>query len=153
MEKLAYVAWLKEDFAAGQQLDTRFEGGGILRVAAGVYLNPKAAAVQLYNPEQALELATKALNSSAYPGDPSGGGQYYENYAILADALQQLDADRPNSGYKEKAVTLVTTGLTEMDERIALDDLPLGREPEFRHYYERVKASYKELTGLDWPQK
>lgn len=152
LEKLAYVAWLKEDFAAGQMLDTRFEGGGIQRVAAGVYVNPKAAAVQLYNPEQALALATKALQSSAYPGDSSSGSEYYENHAIVADSLQQLAADRPNDGFQTTALNHVTQALKEMDERSELDDLPVGRGPEFRHYYKRVKVSYQELTGLEWPQ-
>lgn len=152
MEKLAYVSWLKEDIAAGQALDTRFEGGGILRIAAGVYLNPKAAVVQLYNPELSVSLATQALQSAAYPGSSSSGAQYYENHAILADAFQQLDSDRPNNGFKEKAIAKTISALKEMDERIEFGDLPAGREPEFNWYYSRLKSSYFELTNAQWPQ-
>jgi len=153
MEKLAYVSWLKEDIAAGQTLDTRFEGGGILRVAAGVYVNPKASVVQLYNPELAIQMATQALASGPFPGSPSSGIHYYENYAILAKALKQMDADRPDSGFKEKAIAKTTSALKEMDERIEFEDLPVGREPEFKWYYSQIKNIYKELTALDWPQR
>jgi hypothetical protein len=153
MEKLAYVSWLKEDIAAGQTLDTRFEGGGILRVAAGVYVNPAAAVVQLYNPELAVNMATQALSAGAYPGSPSTGAEYYENHAILANSLQQLDSDRPQSGFKEKAIAKAESALKEMDERIEFEDLPAGREPEFKWYYSQLKKVYKELTNLEWPQK
>ena len=150
MEKLAYAQWLKADLAKGITLDTRFEGGGILRVASGVYSNPKAAPVQMYDPDRALLWANQAVASQAYPGDPSDGTQYYENLEAKVKVLMQLASDRPNSDFKQQAMNVATSTLSEMDERFALDDLPAGRAPEFRYAYTRTKEFYKELTGTDW---
>jgi len=150
MEKLAYSQWLKADIAKGVTLDTRFEGGGILRVASGVYSNPKAAPVQMYDPDRALGWATQSVASPAYPGDPSDGTQYYENLEVKVKVLMQLASDRPNSDFKQQAMNAATSMLSEMDERFALDDLPAGRAPEFRYTYVRTKEFYKELTGTDW---
>lgn len=149
-EKLAYSQWLKADLAKGLTLDTRFEGGGILRVSSGVYSNPKAAPVQMYDPDRALAWATLSMTSQPFPGDPSGGGQYYENPTAQVKALMQLASDRPNSDFKQQAMNVATSILSEMDERFALEDLPSGRAPEFRYSYRRIKEFYKELTGIDW---
>jgi hypothetical protein len=150
MEKLAYSQWLKADLAKGLTLDTRFEGGGILRVSSGVYSNPKAAPVQMYDPDRALLWANQAVASQAYPGDPSDGAQYYENLEVRVKVLMQLASDRPNSEFKQQAMNAATSMLSEMDERFALDDLPAGRAPEFRYTYLRTKGFYKDLTGTDW---
>ena len=150
MEKLAYSQWLKADLAKGLTLDTRFEGGGILRVASGVYSNPKAAPVQMYDPDRALLWATQATASQPFPGDPAGGAQYYENPEAVVKSLMQLASDRPNSDFKQQAMNAATTVLSEMDERFALDDLPAGRAPEFRYAYKRTKTFYKDLTGIEW---
>lgn len=150
-EKLAFTPWINDTLTEGLKLDTRYEGGGVERLAAGVYSNPAAKPLGLYKPAEALNLVNKALGEESYPGDPSNGANYYDNWQGKASVLRQLHEDTPNGGYKQQAITLVTDTLTEMDDRIANDDLPAGRGAEFQFNYGKLKTHYKELTGDNWP--
>jgi hypothetical protein len=149
-EKLAFTSKLTETLDQGRALDTRYEGAGILRVAAGVYSNPATRPLGIYNPEEALSIADQALSSQPYPGDPSGGANYYDNWQGKVSVLIQLHADDPNGGYGQQAQELAQQKLTEMDEKLADDDLPEARGPEFKHFYKKIKEQYHDLTGQDW---
>lgn len=150
-EKLAFTNWIKTDIEKGQTLDTRYEGGGINRLAAGLYSNPATKPLGIYNPTQALQAIDKALQEQPYPGDPSGGASYYDNWNGKAEVLLQLHSDDPSGGYKDQVADMTTDKLTEMDEKIQDEDLPQQRGPEFNFNYKKLKSEYKTSTGSEWP--
>lgn len=151
-EKLAFTPKVVDDIEKGQTLDTRYEGGGIGRLAAGVYSNPAARPLGLYKPNEALELIDAALAEQPFPGDPSNGSSYYDNWQGKASVLIQLHDDNPNGGFRQQGIDMVTDKLTEMEEKIADDDLPAERSAEFHFNYKKLKEHYRTLTGQDWPQ-
>ncbi len=68
-----------------------YEGGGILRVKAGVKGNPEAKGLPggLYNPEEALVLVNEATDAEAYPGNLPGA-LFCENFRRKIITLNEL---------------------------------------------------------------
>jgi hypothetical protein len=68
-----------------------YEGGGILRVKAGVKGNPEAKGLPggLYNPEEALVLINEATEAEAYPGNLPGM-LFCENFRRKIITLNEL---------------------------------------------------------------
>ena len=142
-QKLAFTSWITWSIDEGQQTDTRFDGGGIHRLTAGVYSNPQADLLGIYQPEYALEEIYKALRSEAYPGDPSNGASYYDNWKGLIEVLMELDRN-------DEAIEALEEALPELQELIEEDELPAGRGPEAIYNYKSMKKFYEELTGDEW---
>ena len=91
LENLQNVGRLRKAISEGKQYDTTYEGGGILRVEAGVISNPKAKPIPgLYKPEAAASLIDQAIESPAYPGSSNAGSDYCENYKRKVMILQEL---------------------------------------------------------------
>ena len=132
---------LKKTISEGLKLDTRYEGGGMLRMTAAVYLNEKARPLGLYRPQRAMELikqaiASEATDDPAYP-IPLAGTDIAENYYHYAEAL--LKSDRG-----AEAIELLEQTISEYEELIELDALPAGREPEAIYYLGKLR---RRLTG------
>ena len=132
---------LKKTINEGLKLDTRYEGGGMLRMTAAVYLNEKARPLGLYRPQQAMELIKRAIASEAVydPAYPTslGGTDIAENYYHYAEAL--LKNDRGT-----EAIELLEQTISENEELIELEALPAGREPEAIYYLSKLR---RRLTG------
>lgn len=150
-EKLAFTSWISRDIRNGQAVDQRYEGGGINRLAAGLWSNPATRPLGIYNPQDALRAIDQALTAQAYPGDPSSGSSYYDNWQGKATVLLQLHADDPSGGHLQAVTDLTTSKLAEMDEKIEDDDLPARRGAEFHFNYKKLKEHYHQATGQDWP--
>ena len=123
IERLMKVQDMKKMIAGGLALDRRYYGGGILRLAAGLYSNPMARPVGLYNPDDALVKVTEALAGAAYPGDANDGSSYYANARYKVETLRELNR-------KSEALELATTAIAEIEELTAAGALPIGIEPE-----------------------
>jgi len=106
-------------------IDTRYMGGGIYRVIAGVIKDDLSSLVRsdLPNRAKALDLADKAIASSAYPGDDNAGDSYYSNFRGRGDVLNRL-------GRKDEAKAWLNKYIGEIDELIAGNELPVGLEAE-----------------------
>lgn len=127
---------LKKAINEGLKLDTRYEGGGLPRMTAAVYLNEKARPIGLYRPQQALALieqaiASEAIEDPAYPS-PLSGADIAENYYHYAKALLK-------NSRKNEAIELLEQTIAEYEELDELDALPVGREPEARYYLGKMK--------------
>lgn len=135
---------LKRAISEGLKLDTRYEGGGLPRMVAAVYLNKKARPIGLYKPETALELVEAAIASEgvedrAYP-EILTGADIAENYYHYAEAL--LKNDR-----KDEAIEILEETITEYEELIELEALPVGREPEAEYYLEKLRERLAAYTS------
>ena len=115
------------DLRAELALDSRYLGGGLYRVLAGVYRDDLASLLRssLPNREVALEWIDRSLAAAAFPGDPNSGDMYYANVRGRGDILIRL-------GRTAEARELLTAGIAEIDELIAGDALPEGLEAESR---------------------
>lgn len=149
-EKLAFTKKITDSITAGQNLDTRFEGGGINRLSAGVKSNPATKPLGIYAPATALNEINKALSEGPYTGDPSSGALYYDNWQGKVSVLMQLAEDNPSGGYKQQAIDTAKAALTELQGKIEDDDLPTGRGAEAKFNYGKLKDYYKQLTGTEW---
>jgi len=149
-QKLAFTSHIEYHIEQGMELSHRYEGAGILRLAAGLYSNPQTQALGIYDVHYAKEAIDSAVEQQAYPGDPSDGSQYYDNWNGMVQVLRQLHADEPDAGWEDEAIATCEEILGEMDYRIEEDDLPSGREAEFKFNYNKIKEWYKEMTGQDW---
>src|SRR5690606_37194782 len=117
------------------RLDTRFEGGGLHRLAAGVYSNPQARLLGLYQPDYAFEEIQKALRAEAYPGDPSSGALYYDNWQGMIQVMRELEET-------DEAIAVMEDTIAELQERIADESLPQGREAEAIFNYKKLKEHW-----------
>jgi len=151
-EQKVFSGTLKSDIqdAYTNKVDLNFEGGGILRVEAGIYSNPAASAVGLYNPKLALTRIDAALRAT-------DGNRFYDNVERRADVLRQLAVDEPTGRpdassptWKELAQSYTKAKLAEMDDIIDAEDYPLGRKAEFLFNYGQLKDIYQGLTGQTW---
>jgi tetratricopeptide (TPR) repeat protein len=98
------------------------EGGGINRLAAGVYSNEKARPLGIFKPEEALAAIDNALASPGIPGGTSGKN-FYENWRIKGRVLVTL-------GRTDEARALMNDKIAEISALVDNDELPQGREPE-----------------------
>ncbi|NBX17159.1 MAG: hypothetical protein EBR09_07325 [Proteobacteria bacterium] len=123
----------------GLSTDTRYEGGGLYRLGAAVYL--KIPEIFGGGVDKSFDYGTRALASQAFPGtqDPATAtGDYFFNvYDHRAQALAK-------KGRKSEAIAL----LREAIERIEGGDLPSGREPETRLHKRDLEATLASLQSL-----
>jgi hypothetical protein len=140
LASLPQVPTLKALIAGGQTQDVRFEGGGIYRLMAGVYSNKAAIAVGLYRPDDALAAAKNAVAQGAYPGDPSGGADYYDNWRGLA-----LTQDE--KGLKDDAIATLNDKIAELQDLADNNALPQGREAEAKWNLQQMKDHLARLQS------
>jgi hypothetical protein len=139
LASLPYVPTLLDMIEKGLAQDTRFEGGGIFRLAAGVYGNKKAQPLGLYQPEKALEMIEKSLVSAAFPGDANSGAKWFDNWRGKATALVELERNAD-------AKTILTSGIAKINDLIDDDELPAGRTPETMWILSKME---EELAALN----
>ena len=128
---------MKHAMNEGMKLDTRYEGGGIPRMIAAVYLNSRVKPLGLYRPEEGLELLKTALASPSiadpsYP-EPITGVDAIENYYHYAEGLWKNDL-------QQEAVDLLVQTLEEYNELAELNELFAGREPETHYYATKIEV-------------
>lgn len=106
-------------------IDTRYQGGGIYRVIAGIIKDDLSSLIRddLPNRAKAMDLADMAMASQAYPGDPNAGDAYYSNFRGRGDLLIKL-------GRNDEAREWLNRYIAEIDELIAANELPAGMEVE-----------------------
>jgi hypothetical protein len=140
LQRVLRVPLMKELIAGGEGLDTRYYGGGIFRVFAGIASNPDARAVGLYNPQLALTKLNTAIDLEPYPGESLAGKDYYSNYRYKVETLIEL-------GQKAEALAVATTAIEEIDELIAASALPEGQGPETITEHIRLKGLRAKLEA------
>lgn len=140
LQALIRIPTLKSAIDEALKLDTRFEGGGIPRIIAAVYLNHKAKPLGLYRPKEAAKLMDKALKSKEIEDraylHPISGADVLENYYFQSSALWENDR-------KDDAIALLEDTILEYEELMEMDALFEGREPETLVYFERTKNLLK----------
>jgi tetratricopeptide (TPR) repeat protein len=123
----------------GLTTDSRYEGGGLNRLASAVYL--KIPEIFGGGVDKSFDYSTRALSAQAFPGsqDPATatGDYFYNVYEHRALALAK-------KGRKAEAIAL----LKEAIERIDGGDLPVGREPETRLHKRDLEAALASLQSL-----
>ncbi|NBW82437.1 hypothetical protein EBR21_11850 [bacterium] len=123
----------------GLSTDSRYEGGGLNRLASAVYL--KIPEIFGGGVDKSFEFNTRALSSQSFPGsqDPATatGDYFYNVYEHRALALAK-------KGRKAEAIAV----LKEAIERIDGGDLPVGREPETRLHKRDLVAALASLQSL-----
>jgi len=123
----------------GLQLDTRYEGGGLFRLASAVYL--KIPEIFGGGVEKSINFNNRALASEAFPDskDPATatGDYFYNVYDQRAQALAK-------KGRKDEAIAL----LSEAIERVDAGDLPFGREPETRLHRRDIEETLASLRSM-----
>ncbi len=160
--KLAFKLKMEESTAlettkVGDRYVGGFEGGGILRIFAGIYVNKKAILLRLYNPKQGLAFARVALESAPQANKPfaeMSGKDYFDNFYYEAQGLTAVGMQEKNRDLvmeaKNKLIKTVDT-ITELNEA---GELPAGREPEILHYQKVMKEFSETLTKClaesDW---
>jgi tetratricopeptide (TPR) repeat protein len=118
---LGKVGALKDALRNAEEMDkartTSYEGGGIHRVLAGIYIGSRAMSLfGLYDPEAALVHINKAL---------ALGPSHYNAYVIKADVLETL-------GQRSAAFALLEDARRDLKQAIKDSKLPAGYEPEAR---------------------
>lgn len=105
LENLANVGKLKKFVEEGKTLDTRYEGGGVLRVNAGVISNPKAKPIPgLYDPEQALVDIEAAIAKDPFPTQDMSGQDFCENYRRKVMVLKELGRNPEAKQFGEETI-------------------------------------------------
>ena len=128
----------QEDALESLNQGVAVEGGGILRVLSAVRGNRQAKPLGLYNPEEALSFAERALSTPTvevrpYPNE-LGGSDYHENYFFYAQAQLSLAIEREDRSVAEKALETIEEAIETLDDLEDLEELPKGREPETKWY-------------------
>lgn len=150
VEQLAFVSKLQDDVAKGLAFTpANYEGGGVHRLAAGIYENPQARGVGLYDPDKALVEIDTAIAQPAFQGQEAGN-LYFDNFQGKISVLRQLEKKHPQAGWNQKAIDLAAAALTSMQALLDAGTLPQGRSAEFKAQMGLIKVHYKELTGSDW---
>ena len=135
-----------------------FEAGGVLRALAGIRANFSARLLGLFDPNQAVEYATLALESEGgvyrpFP-DFLSGYDYYENHYYLVYALIAKAIENSDLSVADEAKTFAVDTIEEINELESEDSLPKGREVESRFSRKRIqglKASLDRCLGSsDW---
>ncbi len=123
-----------------------FEGGGCLRVLAGVYSNPKAQILNFFIPRQAEEYATKALDTREMANRPfstMAGRDYFENYYYQAFANLGIAIKEADQAYLKKGIEILDQGIEDIDFLIETGDLGVNRREGETLYYHRVMKAVK----------
>ncbi|MBM4251981.1 MAG: hypothetical protein FJ146_08425 [Deltaproteobacteria bacterium] len=155
LEQAAFSGALRDtvnaglDVASQSAASSAYEGGAVHRVAANVWSNPLARAVGLYDAKKALAQIDRALAAPAN-GSQDPGSLYFDNHHTKIVVLKQLHSDEPSAGWKQKAIDFANETLLDMMDRLAQDQIPASRAPEFQEIYDHIKISYRGLTGRDW---
>ena len=123
LRALPYVSLLLDLIEGGMEQDTRYEGGGIYRLAAGIYVDKQSQPLGLYDPDKALEMIELSLEQDAFPGDPNPGWMWYDNWRGKGLCLMELDR-------LEEAKDLLLEKREEIEILQEDEELPFGREPE-----------------------
>jgi hypothetical protein len=118
--------------------DTLYGGremGGILRIFAAVGCNPKARILLLYNPDEAFDFITKALNAEPdfYPplsDEPISGEQFLGNYYYQAQAYLAVGLKHDDKTKLDGAIQSIIDGFKKVDDKTVVK----GLEPEARRY-------------------
>lgn len=141
-DRARFVGVLKDMLREGPaaDVDQRFDGGAIDRLAAGIHSNPEANSVGLFDPATAIAEAQRALQRENFPGDPNAGADYYDNWRSLAVALERADN-------KPEAVEVLRDAISQIEERTAQGRLPATREPETRWLLQQMKDQLARLGG------
>ena len=140
LASLPYVPTLRDMISKAKAADTRFEGGGAFRLSAGVYSNPAARPVGLYSPNQAVTDAEAAVQLSAYPGDPSSGAEYYDNWRGMALCYDE-------AGRKDDAKAVLEDKIAELQDLVASGSLPAGRGPEAKWNLDQMQQHLTRLNA------
>ena len=115
---------LQDAIREGLAFDTNYEGGGLHRVVAAIYVRSKGILPIMFNPTYALAQINKAIDK---------GPQFYNAYFIKAQAL-----DATNQ--KDKAIDLLEKTIADLEKRVKDNTLPKGYEPETKgELYEMKK--------------
>jgi len=106
-------------------LDSRYMGGGLLRVMAGILRDDLSSMLRSSLPdrEQGLALIERALASPAFPGDVHAGDMWYVNFRGRGDLLIRL-------GRSDEAREVLTSAIAEIEDLQSAGELPQGLEPE-----------------------
>ena len=123
---LSRIKDIKNLIAQGMKLETTFEGGGILRVAAGLHSTPELRSVPgIWDPELAWNLIQQAIDSEPYGQSSLWGVDYCYNWAGIA---MGLDA----RGKTREALSEINDSLEYWQDLEQNNALPVGIEPESR---------------------
>lgn len=130
LRALTKIGELKRTMEAGLSHRPSYDGGGIHRVAAAIYIRSKMMRLLgLYSPEKALRHINKAINY---------GPDYYNAYLIKAEVLKALDKD-------DDAIELLEDKIDELEGRISAGDLPADRKFESNVYLKRMKKLLRDF--------
>lgn len=116
--------------------DGVFEGGGIYRVMSAIRGNVKTKALKLYNPDEAVTFANKALETEAFENLPypeMSGEDYYENYYYLGVALTSLALEHLEYSHIELAKENLNKTVAKIDRLNNRGRLG-ARKPESLHF-------------------
>jgi hypothetical protein len=134
-DRLGQLGRIKEEFdlLVGDDLeikselniDTRYMGGGITRVLAGVYGNSLSNLVRSSLPDRpkALEMANRSLAARPFPGTTIWGTDVYRNYTQKVEIYIGLED-------QQSADELIEDTVEEIQELEEDGELPVGLEPE-----------------------
>jgi hypothetical protein len=137
---LPHVGTIKDTMNKALTLDTRFDGGGAHRLAASVKSNPAARPLPgLYDIDTAQTEAAAATASAAFPGDPNGGSNYYENLRTEAQILIE-------AGKIAEAKAKMTQAIAIAERAQRGNRLPVGREAESLWVLEKLRVELDELN-------
>jgi hypothetical protein len=128
-----------------------YEGGGIYRVLSAVKGNSRADALGLYDPDEAIKFAKKALETEStqvrpYP-DALSGRDYHENFYYLGRAELGLAMKENDAGKAKQALKTIKEAMSNLDTEIEEGILPQGREPETNYYRREMEATSNLISG------
>lgn len=129
-----------------------YEGGGILRVFAGIRGNPKAKPFGLYDPQEGVEYArtaTKAPEQENHPFEAMTGEDYYENFYYLAFALGSLAVEKREISFLLQAKEALEKAINIYDALEAEGELPSGRDPELRYYRREMESLHGYINACE----
>jgi len=122
-KRMGLASSIKSSLKNGLEVGDAYEGGGIFRAAAGVYIKPAGRIFGLYQPEEALTLIDKALNL---------GADHYNVYLIKADVLDALSK-------KEEAQKVLQEGFDKL-KTLGESKYPKDLEPETKIFKKKIEA-------------
>ena len=116
---LGRVADLEAAMLRGAEVDGSYDGGGVHRVMASVYLKSKAmrwipGLSRFYDPKKALVHINQAINY---------GPEFYNAYLVKAEIIKELKQ-------KREGLDLLKSKQEELARRVKNNTLPEGLEPE-----------------------
>lgn len=135
-----------------------FEGGGILRIIAGIKVNKKAEKLGLYNPQEGMDFTNTAIQTPETLYKPfyeaMSGSDFYDNFYYLEQGRLALGVEKADLNLVKEARANLKSTVETIYQFDAAGALTNGRKPEILRYAKLMSDLEKKIgecdSKVDW---